>query len=204
VDVMSKKKVIIFIVVIFAVIALIVSGIFFIPEVKKFSFFENQENNINIITQSELQDLIETSDLYTVSYVYNAVATVYDEDSKNKDTIKYYVSYKGNVDAGIDFSKIDINVDEDLKKITITIPEINIMDITVDGGSLDFIFTDSKYNTEDVYHEAYQKARDDLKSRASEETTLLDTAKENAVSSVEALLNPWIKSVDDEYDVEIK
>jgi hypothetical protein len=124
VDVMSKKKVIIFIVVIFAVIALIVSGIFFIPEVKKFSFFENQENNINIITQSELQDLIETSDLYTVSYVYNAVATVYDEDSKNKDTIKYYVSYKGNVDAGIDFSKIDINVDEDLKKITIA-PPIN-------------------------------------------------------------------------------
>ena len=49
------------------------------------------------------------------------------------------------VTAGIDFSKIMIDIDEDTKIITITLPESEIQNTTVDFGSMDYIFENKKY-----------------------------------------------------------
>ena len=50
------------------------------------------------------------------------------------------------VTAGIDFSKIMIDIDEDTKIITITLPESEIQNTMVDFGSMDYIFENKKYN----------------------------------------------------------
>ena len=48
------------------------------------------------------------------------------------------------VNAGINFEEVKINKDEDAKKITLTLPEVEIMDINVDITSLDYFFYNNK------------------------------------------------------------
>ena len=108
------------------------------------------------------------------------------------------------VTAGIDFSKIMIDIDEDTKIITITLPESEIQNTMVDFGSMDYIFENKKYETETVSQEAYELCKTDLARRAAKENDLMTLAKENAVTAVEALVDPWVQQIDGEYKVNIK
>lgn len=72
------------------------------------------------------------------------------------------MAYDGTVTAGIDFSKIDINIDEETETITLTLPESEILNTTVDFGSMDYIFKNGKDESETVSQEAYELCRADL------------------------------------------
>ena len=161
---------------------------------------QNNSGQLTTISISSLQKVIEISELSTVDYAYNAIATKYDE---NNDAM-YYVAYKGTVTAGIDFNKIGIEVIEEEKIIKITIPNVEIHSTKVDMGTMEYIFTKNIYETEDISQEAYKLCKEDLKSRIEKENILYDTAKENAISSVEALFKPWIDTIDSSYTVEIR
>ena len=52
--------------------------------------------------------------------------------------------------------------------------------------------------------EAYKLCKNDLRERAKNETELLINANENAKSAIEALIKPWIESVDREFQIEFK
>lgn len=171
-------------------------------------FFKNtkdamigEEGKVTTISKSSLEEVLEISELSTVDYAYNAVARAYEEDG---ETPKYYVAYDGTVTAGIDFSKIVIDIDEDTKMITLTLPESEIQNTTVDFGSMDYIFENKKYETETISQEAYELCRADLAERAAKEKDLLALAQENAVTAVEALVNPWVQQLDEEYKVTIQ
>lgn len=169
-------------------------------------YFIANENNtasgkVTVITQSKLKDVIEVSELSTVAYTYNAIVPAYKKDGK---TLKYHVAYEGIVKAGIDFEDIQIEVDEEKKIITITIPDVKILDCAVDEGTLEFIFEKDKYNKETVAAEAYKLCLADLEDRAEQEPELIDLARENALSAVKGLIEPWVNQVDDEYTVEVK
>lgn len=161
----------------------------------------NKEGNLTTISESSLQKIIEINELSTVDYTYNATAAKYSEDNQN---IKYYVAYEGTVTAGIDFHEISFELDEEQKKISITLPPVEIHDIRIDMGTMEYIFTKNKYETETISQEAYKLCKKDLENRVSQEKILMETAKDNAVSSVEALFKPWIETIDDSYTVEIK
>lgn len=161
---------------------------------------QNNSGQLTTISKSSLQKVIEINELSTVDYTYNATATKYDE---NNDAM-YYVAYEGTVTAGIDFNEIGIEVIEEEKKVKITIPEVEIHSTKVDMGTMEYIFTKNKYETEDISQEAYKLCKDDLKARIEKENVLHDTARENAISSVEALFKPWIDTIDNSYTVEIK
>ena len=160
-----------------------------------------EEGTVTTISKASLEKVFEISELSTVDYSYNAVARAYEEDGA---TPKYYVAYEGTVTAGIDFSKIVIDIDEDTKIITITLPESEIQNTTVDFGSMDYIFENKKYETETVSQEAYELCKTDLARRAAKENVLMTLAKENAVTAVEALVDPWVQQIDGEYKVNIK
>lgn len=163
---------------------------------------QNKEGQLTTISKSSLQKIIEINELSTVDYTYNATATKYVED--NAEEVKYYVAYEGTVTAGIDFHEIGIDVNEDEKIVTITIPEVEIHGVRVDMGTMEYIFVKDKFETETISQEAYKLCKDDLKKRIEKEELLYNTAKENAISSVEALFKPWIETIDKEYKVEIK
>ena len=152
------------------------------------------------ISEASLEKVIEINELATVDYTYNAIATAYAQDNK---TVKYNVAYEGVVNAGIDFKEIDIQLNEEEKVIKITLPAVEIQDIRVDSGTLDYIFTKDKYETETISEEALRICKADLEKRVSEEDLLKTTAKENAVESIKALFAPWIEVMDVDYTIEI-
>lgn len=163
---------------------------------------QNKEGQVTTISESSLQKIIEIDELSTVDYTYNATATKYAED--NAEKVEYYVAYEGTVTAGIDFHEIDIDVNEEEKIVTFTIPEVEIHSIRVDMGKMDYIFIKDKFETETVSQEAYKLCKADLKKRIDKEDLIYNTAKENAISSVEALFKPLIETVDKEYKIVIK
>lgn len=158
---------------------------------------------VTTVAKSSLEKIKEINELSTVRYTYNAIAKVYDGEGEKK-SLKYYVAYEGTVTAGIDFNKIDFIEDEKNKTFTIVVPEPVIQTTDVDMSKLDFIFESSKYETENVTQEAYKASLADLEQRAAEDEAMMKMARENAVSTVEALFEPWMKQMKKEYQIEVK
>lgn len=161
----------------------------------------DQGGKVTTIAESTLKEVIEISELSTVEYAYNAVANAYADEEKTK--LKYNVAYEGRVKAGIDFKDIDIDVDDENKKIKITVPEVKILDCDVNEGTLEYIFTDDKYNDLTVSSEASKICKADLEEKANNEEKLLDLARENAISAVQGLIQPWVEQIDNEYTIEV-
>ena len=153
------------------------------------------------ITESNLEKIINVSDLSTLEAVYNGIAEV--TNSENPDQIDYYVSYEAKVKAGIDFQQVDLDVDNEQKVITVTIPEIKINDVNVDIASLDYIFLNHKANTQTVSEEAYKKCIEDVTNETNAEDTIYELAEENAKNIIEALIKPFVCQLDAEYKLVI-
>lgn len=166
-----------------------------------FSALNAEEGHkVTTISEASLQEIIEISELSTVDYTYNAIAKAIDEDGE----VKYYIAYEGVVTAGINFDKIDIEVDDEDKMITFIVPDVEVQDIEVDMGTLEYIFEDDDYETETVSQEAYKISLADLEKRVEEENMLFELAKENAIESVKALFTPWIVQIDATYTVQVR
>ena len=164
------------------------------------SITKSNHTGVSTISKSSLQKVLEINELSTVDYTYNATTEKYD----NNKNVVYYVAYEGTVTAGIDFSKIDIKINEKNKKVTFTIPPVKIHDVKVNMGTMEFIFVQRKGEKEDVSQEAYKLCNKDLKERIQKESLILDSARQNTISSMEALFKPWIENLDNSYTVEIK
>ena len=160
-----------------------------------------KKKETQIITKSNLEKIINVSDLSTLEAVYNGVAKVPNEE--NPDEIDYYVSYDAKVKAGINFNEIKIDVDNEKKAITVTLPEIKINDVNVDITSLDYIFLNNKANTETVSEQAYKKCIDDVTNETNTEDQIYKLAKENAENIIEALIKPFVNQLDSEYSLTI-
>lgn len=186
------KKIILFII----IIALIVLTISFIRV--------HNENRLTITTKSSLEKIIEINKLSTIEYTYNAIVAKYKDDEVKDDNVEYYVAYNGKVTAGIDFNEVNIDVNYKEKKIYITLPNVEIHEINVDMGTLDYIYEENTSEKDSISQEAYKLCKNDLRERAKNETELLVNANENAKSAIEALIKPWIESVDKEFQIEFK
>ena len=157
--------------------------------------FKKEEPVKEVITVSTLEKIVEVSDLSTFKVVYNGVACAED---------KYYVSYEATVDAGIDFEKIEINVDNEAKKVTVKLPQAEIIDTYVDIASLDYIFIDKKANTETVSEEAYKLCKYDVKQESESQEAIIDLAQQNAENVVIALVQPFVDQVDPDYEIVVE
>ena len=71
-------------------------------------------------------------------------------------------------------------------------------------GTLDYIHEKNTSEKDSISQEAYKLCKNDLRERAKNETELLVNANENAKSAIEALIKPWIESVDKEFQIEFK
>lgn len=165
------------------------------------SIFKNEEGKVETVTQSSLENVLAENKIYTAEYPYNSYVTVKNGDGK----VKYYAAYDGTVKAGFDADKVKIDIDKENKKVTIRIPEVTISDVIVDENSVEIIFTNKKYDTETVMAEANSAAVNDLKEKTSEDSTLLDAAKENAEMNVRELYEPWLEQEDpdERYSLEV-
>lgn len=162
---------------------------------------EGEESRVTTVSRASLEKVFEISELATADYTYNAIAKAYGEDGT---TVRYYVSYEGKIKAGIDFNKIELDINEEEKIITVTLPDVELQEKTVNPGTLEYIFIDKKSETEAVHQEAFRLCESDLEERTAKEEELFTLARENAAAVVEALVMPWVKQIDEEYKVEIQ
>lgn len=150
-----------------------------------------KEGRVTTVTKSDLEKVVQKSQLYTAEYPYNGYTAVYDENG----SIKYYVAYEGTVKAGIDISRITVTVKGDT--IIIQLPEVQIKEPTVDAGTMEYIFKNKKYETETVAEEAYRCAENDLAKRVSTDNDLKICATESAKTAERAMIEPWINQTSD-------
>ena len=137
----------------------------------------DQTEDVQIVTESNLHKIIEVSQLSTYECVYNDICTVMDEDDSSK--VAYYCKYKGRVKAGIDFTKVDIKMEEQESGeylITVTLPKVTLDDPEV------------------------------IKEKSKSETMIYKTAQQNAENTIKGLVEPFVRNAEtseDHYKVKI-
>ncbi len=184
------------IVVSLVIILVVTAGFTILPII-----IEAQKNKAEIITVSTLEKLIDINELSTFQAVYNGIAKVMNE--KKPSEIDYYVSYKAKVYAGFDFKQVEISLNEELKKITVTIPKILLTDVTIDIASLDYMFENEKANASTVSAQAFDACKEDAKKESEEEAAIFDLAAQNAKNIMKALISPFMEQLDSDYELEI-
>lgn len=167
------------------------------------AFFQiggGKEREAEITVVSTLERIINVSDLSTFTAVYNGIAEVKDE--KDPDEVDYYVSYEARVEAGIDFSNVNISLKDGV--ITVDIPDVKINDIIVDISSLDFLFFDNSANKLTVSEQAFKACEEDARSESESQEAILELAQQNAENVVKALVKPIIDQLDEGYDLVVE
>ena len=154
-----------------------------------------------IISVTTLEKIIEISELSTYRSVYNGVATVMNNEDPSK--VDYHVSYAAEVNAGLDFEEIDISIDYDKKVIYLTIPEIKIINTSVDIASMDFIFQNKNANTATITEEAYRACKEDIAQESQSQQAIYKLAKQNAENVLTALIKPVISQLDGNFTLEV-
>lgn len=182
----------------FLLIIVILIGVFVFP---------NKKGSIKIKVKSTLESLVEKSNLETVNITYNVIAKECknenncDKSSNKIRDFKYVVSCQGTITAGIDFNEVDIEVDEENKKVLVTIP-----DATIKGdpniGSINFLNGDEL--GADELPNAMKLCQTTVKEKSEADVKLIPAAKEQARLVLEEFYKQWIKAYDSSYVVEVK
>ncbi len=166
----------------------------------------NKERKIKITVRSTLENFVEKSDLETVNISYNVIAKKCKDEKKcdlksnNIDDFQYVVSCKGKITAGIDFSKVKIDVEPSSKKIIIHLPDANLTDNPT-VGSIKFL------NGAEVPSDELPNARalcqDTIIAKSKEDKNVLPAAKNQATLILTEFYGQWIKAYDASYSVEV-
>lgn len=160
-------------------------------------------------TSSKLEKVLKISELSTYQVTFNGVANVSGADNQ----LLYHVAYHAKVRIGLDMEQISVSVkdaapgsnpgDSDKKKkIIVTLPPVEIADVEIDPGSLDYIFLDKSANTPDVSITSLPACKKDAEADCSSNQMLFELARDNAVNTVEALMRPFLTQNKD-YELEI-
>lgn len=167
-----------------------------------FGISRSRGGEVIVTSESSLQKIEEIAELSTLEYIYNSKVTVYEED---QTTAKYHVAYDGLVNVGIDFQNVKILVDQENKLLEIIVPQPRILDVTVDSGTLDYIYEKRAYSQDPTLaQEAYEAAVSDLETKAKANKELTEMAKQNAKNTLRSLYEPWAKEADSEFEVRVR
>lgn len=150
---------------------------------------------IEISGETIRNSMVNIGKLCTAEYSYTHVERV---DSSRElygyeipfTTATFIYSYDGTILAGIDFTKIQITKNDVTKKITVTLPDVEIISSDVDQNS--FKLYDEKNNIFNPIHvtdvaDSFANLKNSEEQKAIN-NGLLDRAKENAVTLVENFL----------------
>ena len=156
-------------------------------------------NGENIsVTEAALIKTLDINELATVSYDYSSVAKV---PWKFLWTTKEHcVAYEAEVRVGIDFSKVEIVVDQENGEIKVKLPDVAVLDASVEPSSLDFL-DDSDKKDEELVVESIKKCSEDVLSKVEKEQAMFDVAEENAERTIEGLFEPVLSSTEKEYNI---
>lgn len=138
-----------------------------------------------------LQDMgvLLTEEYYFTEVVsFSSIKKFFSTDIKLPFTESAYLaSYSGVVTAGIDFSSVTVEKDDEAKRITVHIPKAEIQNIDIDPNSFE-LYSEKVGIGNPVSAEDFNNSLIELENTASEEATergILDRADENAKTLIE-------------------
>ena len=157
-----------------------------------FNLFFNKGASSSTVVTSILQDQKVISELSTLIV---PCGSIYEElDDKGKE--KLSIAYRGTVEYGLNFSKINISANEEEKIIAIKIPPIEIKEIYIEPSSISLI-PEGKYNETTTY---LQKCKDDLLNKFTNNSDeMYELAKTTAIETISSFLEPIVKNMNDGY-----
>ena len=106
-------------------------------------------------------------------------------------TSKYIYSYDGVVKAGLDFSKIEVQVDDANRTVTVLLPEIEILDVNIDNDSLK-IYDESQSIFTPLHISDVNEAQIELKEQVRQtaiDNGILEEAEKNARTIISGFLS---------------
>lgn len=169
-------------------------------------FINKYSNGGNIETKAKisLDKIVEKSDLETANITYNVIGKKCknekkcDLNSNKMSNFEYVVSCKGTLTAGIDFSKVKIDVQGDT--INVLIPKAKIIgEPNVDESDFKkekFIESEDGFLirnpiTGDDISKAFDDAQNEMKKSAESDEQLLSTAQTRAKIIIEESINQF-------------
>lgn len=172
------------------------------------------KKSIPVITSETLKSQINAlQELVTQEYIYTNA-------DRRTDNVKWLfnwtrpfsgtsllVTYDGSIEAGVDLSEVQVVVDEEARKITITLPPSRITDNNIPQDSITVVeVKNGLFNevTFDDYNTFISEQKVIMENRAIERG-ILEKASEEARKAVEAFLAPLPGFTgEDAYSLEIK
>ena len=157
--------------------------------VNKFS-----KNEVTLDSSSNLIKIDEITKFNVAKFTWNGIAEYHKDNTEKVDT---YIKYEADIVATMNLENFDKNIviDKDKKEITITLPKIELKPNIIfrDGGkSFSFIPT----NTDIEMNELIKVCEDDALEKVSERVKIQEIAKDNAKTTIEGLLLPFIEEND--------
>lgn len=155
-----------------------------------------------VTTSAITAQLKNMSDLTTSQLQYRGIVRYEEGNIIFINKKSYTMLYDANVKAGIDMSKILVDVEG--KKIKVTLPKATVQDVVIDSDTIEFYDEkNSLFNWEDKQDTvtALQLAKEDAESRI-DDTKLLEQAESQAKNLIQSLFLTMTK--EEGYKLEIQ
>lgn len=164
-------------------------------------FFANQGRR-SYLPASSLTKVVEIGKLAAAEIPYEGIAEK--RDPEDSDKVLYRIRYKSTITASIDMSKIDFAVDQEKGIVTPILPEIEISNPVIDtkAQSKDDNGEENEATEDSISYlpespnadlkEVISICKQDAKRDAGNDELLINTAKRNLETTIEALTKPLL------------
>ncbi|WP_416335144.1 DUF4230 domain-containing protein [Anaerococcus sp. DFU013_CI05] len=170
----------------------------------------NVEEDTKISSETVESALKEAKELTTLKYHYKNIASFENSQQFHGMTIpfttkRFLYTYEGEIHAGVDLDQAKVNINQEAKSISVTLPKTKILSHDIDEDSV--MFYDEKnsiFNPLEL--EDYSNFRKEEEAKVEKEAIdkgLLKEAKDQTLKAVKEilLLNPIIE---EEYTLTVK
>ena len=187
------------------IVAALITGAFLYAK----SIFDVEEET-KITSETVESALKEAKELTTLKYHYKNIASF--ENSQEFQGMKipfttkrFLYTYEGEIHAGVDLDEAKVKVDEQAKKINITLPETKILSHDIDENSV-MVYDDKDSIFNPLELEDYSNFRKEEEAKVEKEAIdkgLLEEANDQTVKAVKELLN-INPIINEEYIINVK
>jgi hypothetical protein len=147
-----------------------------------------RKGSTNLNISAILTDSLDVAELSTAEFRYRGISEIYQNGSRSD--IACRVCYTAIVKAGIDLKKVLLDVDEESRTVTATLPEIDLKVTIAEDEFMGLLPSDASVDIDRML----KASKEDAEREARNSRELMDTARDNLRSTIEGLLFPVLRS----------
>ncbi len=158
----------------------------------------------DVASTPNLEEVIKLYNLQALTYHYNSICHIYEDDDEENGELLYHISYAGTVVLGIDMSQVTCDIDDENHIVHVYLPQVEIQSSHVDSSSIEYIFADDSANNSQAGTQALARCTEDFEAKIENETVMFELARESCDSGIRALCAPIVEYYFEGYELEIE